>query len=122
MMDIVKVIDAKRIPVSGTREPTDISSIPPTLSLTPRSSELRSHSQTIPYLRREPAKFITNEAEKRKFLDLIFPVNGASTQQDIELGHLRYDSAQPRKAEGLVSKMFNGVISPSSRSASSSLN
>lgn len=121
VMDIVTALDNHILPVSGPREPSNISPISLPLSLTPRSSELRSHSQTVPYLQREPAKSITDQAEKQKFLDHIFPGNDASAQQDLDFSDLRYDSAQPRKAERAVSERLNRLISSSSKSASSSL-
>src|SRR5271170_6672421 len=121
-IDIVTALDNHLLPVSGPREPSNPSPISLTLSLTPRSSELRSHSETVPYLQHEPRQRIIDQAEKKKFLDHIFPGSGASTQQNLNFSDLRYDSAQPRKAEWTVSERMNGLISSSSKSASSSLN
>jgi hypothetical protein len=93
-----------------------------TLSLTPHSSELRTHSQTEPYLRHEPTQFITDQAKKQQFLDNIFPVDDVSAQQTLDFSDLRYDPAQPRQAERTVSGRLNKLISESSKSESSSLN
>src|ERR1700722_472354 len=114
-------LDNHILPVSGPREPSNPSPTSITLSLMPRSSELLSHSETVPYLQHEPEESI-DEAEKQKFLDHIFPGSDASAQQDLDFSDLRYDSAQPRKAEMAVTERLNKLISSSSKSASSSLN
>jgi hypothetical protein len=123
LMDIVTALDNYILQVSGPREPSNNSPMSLPLPLTPsRSSERRSHSQTVPYPQHEPAKSITDQAEKQKFLDHLFPGNDASAQQELDFSDLRYDSAQPGKAETAVSERLNKLISSSSKSASSSLN
>src|ERR1700722_13964261 len=97
---------------SGNRE-TSLSS---PISL-PRTSELRTHSQTEPYLWHEPTKVIT---KPEQFLDHIFPGNHVSGGWNLELSDLRYDSVKPRDAEGTLTERLNGCILPSSKSASSS--
>ena len=88
------------------------------LSLTPHSSELRTHSETEPYSRHEPTQFITDPAKKQRFLDDIFPVDDVSARQTsiLDFRDLRYDPDQPMQAEHAVSNRLNNQISSSSKS------
>src|ERR1700722_19281670 len=79
----------------------------------PRSSELRTHSQTEPYLAHEPKHCITDKTKQRQFLDCIFPSSGSSFRQ-LELGGEKYDPENPRHAEEVVTSKLNNAISPGS--------
>jgi len=108
-------------PVSDTGNPDTgailTSPISPTLAMTPRTSELRSHSQTEPYLRHEPELVITEK--KKQFLRHLFPTNDLSVEWNLDLSDLRYDSNRPREAEGVVAQRLNKQILSSSQSTSS---
>jgi hypothetical protein len=110
-----QINDHNLSPVSDTRESgIDLSS--PTLA-TPRTSEFRSHSETEPYLWREPVKHVTEQETKLQFLAHLFPGHGASSVEwNLDLRDLRYDSKRPRKAEGELVERLNEQIPPSSKS------
>jgi len=107
------------VPVSVARNSDTVEPVPLTPAITPRTSELRTHSQTDPYLWHEPLQCITKQEMKQQFLRHLFSSNDVSVEWNLDLSDLRYDSNRPREAEGVVAQRLNKQILSSSQSTSS---
>jgi len=94
------------------------SGIPITLlhTLQSDSDQPITHSQTQPYLRREPAsKVLGNKVED--FLNHVVPHHGTAYHAvSLDLSDLKYNPSQPRQAEELLAGKLNACIKDTSPS------
>src|ERR1700722_9705727 len=81
----------------------------------PDADELRTHSQTQPYLRREPTAYVTH-GEIDGFFRHVFQSGISGVEAHLDLTGLKYDRTHPLQAEALVEGQLNGCIDSSSRS------
>ena len=75
----------------------------------PDSDELRTHSQTQPYLRNEPKASVTHEGIDG-FFRYVFSRDITADEANLDLSDLKYNPSKPREAEVFLQNRLNGCI------------
>jgi hypothetical protein len=81
----------------------------------PDADELHTHSQTQPYLRKEPTTKVISGGMKG-FFRHVFLLEITANEANLDLSDLKYNPLQPRQAEVLLEGKLNRCIDSSSRS------
>jgi hypothetical protein len=79
----------------------------------PDADELRTHSQTQPYLRNEPTARVIPEGINR-FFRQVFLQDITAKEADLDLSDLKYNPLQPRQAKVLLEGKLNRCVDSSS--------
>jgi len=75
----------------------------------PDADELRTHSQTQPYLRNEPKASVSPEGTDG-FFRHVFSQGITADKANLDLSDLKYNRSKPREAEKSLEKKLNGCI------------
>jgi hypothetical protein len=81
------------------------------------ADELHTHSQTQPYLRKEPTARVIPEG-LNGFFRHVFLQDITTKEANLDLSDLKYNPSQPLEAEELLESKLNKCIDSSSRSRS----